>query len=53
MTEPNNRVLARMGARSLTQAELAQVNGGFSTPLIITELVTGFGSDFQVDQLNN
>jgi hypothetical protein len=53
MTEPNNRVLARTGARILTQAEMAQVSGGFSTSMIITDLVTNFGQDFSVDHIEN
>jgi|SwirhisoilCB2_FD_contig_31_22914237_length_488_multi_8_in_0_out_0_1 hypothetical protein len=53
MTEPNNRVLARTGARILTQEEMAQVAGGFSTPIITTDLVTNFGTDFSVDQIAN
>lgn len=51
MTEQRDRVLARVGARTLTQAELAEVGGGFSTPIITTDLVTNFGTDFSVDQL--
>ncbi|HZS29029.1 MAG TPA: hypothetical protein VFB76_17515 [Candidatus Angelobacter sp.] len=52
MTEQNNRVLARTGARNLTQAELAEVGcGSFSTPGIITELVTNFGKDFSIDHV--
>jgi hypothetical protein len=53
MTEPNNRVLARMGARTLTQAELAEVGAGFATPIIITDLITDFGKDFSVDHLTS
>lgn len=53
MTEQNNRVLARTGARILTQAEIAQVSGGFSTSMIITDVLTNFGKDFSVDQLEN
>lgn len=51
MTEQKDRVLARMGARSLTQAEMAEVCCGFSTPTIITDLITDFGKDFSVDHL--
>ena len=50
MTEQNNRVLARAGARTLTQAEMAEVGGGFSTSIIITDILTNFGKDFSVDQ---
>jgi hypothetical protein len=53
MTEQSNRVLARSGARSLTQAELAEVSCGFSTAMIITDLLTNFGRDFSVDHLEN
>ncbi|MBZ5489380.1 MAG: hypothetical protein LAO76_00430 [Acidobacteriia bacterium] len=53
MTEQSNRVLARTGARILTQEEMAQVAGGFSTPIITTDLVTNFGTDFSVDQIAN
>jgi len=51
MTEQKERVLARTGARTLTQAEMAEVGGGFSTPIITTDLVTNFGTDFSVDQI--
>lgn len=51
MTEQEDRVLARMGARTLTQAEMAEVSCGFSTPIITTDLVTNFGTDFSVDQI--
>lgn len=52
MTEQNNRVLARRGARGLTAAEVAEVGGGFGTPGIIhTDLITNFGKDFQEDQI--
>ena len=53
MTEQKDRVLARMGARSLTQTEIAEVGSGFSTPIIFTDLVTNFGQDFSVDQIAN
>ena len=53
MTEQKDRVLARVGARCLTQAEMAEVSCGFSTPIIITDLVTNFGKDFSVDQIAN
>jgi hypothetical protein len=53
MTEPNNRVLARSGARILTEAEMAEVGGAFSTSVIITDVVTNFGSDFSVDHIEN
>lgn len=53
MTEPNNRVLARTGARNLTAAELPKVGGGFATPgIIFTELVTNFGGDISPDQIS-
>jgi hypothetical protein len=53
MTEQKDRVLARMGARTLTQAELAEVSCGFSTLTIITDELTNFGKDFAVDHLTN
>lgn len=53
MTEKNSRVLARTGARILTQSELAEVGGAFSTSMIITDLVTNFGQDFSVDHIEN
>lgn len=53
MTEQNNRVLARMGARILTQAEMAEVGGGFSTSVIITDVLTDFGKDFSVDHIES
>jgi hypothetical protein len=43
MTEQNNRVLARKGARSLTLAEIDQVSGNFGgvgTPILLTERIT-------------
>lgn len=52
MTEPNNRVLGRMGARTLTEAEIGEVGGSASGP-IITDLVTNFGRDFTTDHLEN
>jgi hypothetical protein len=53
MTEQNSRVLARTGARILTQSELAEVGGAFSTSMIITDLITNFGKDFSVDHIEN
>ena len=53
MTEQNNRVLARAGARTLTQAEMSEVSGGFSTSMIITDVITNFGKDFSVDHIEN
>ena len=53
MTEQNNRVLARAGARTLTQAEMAEVSCGFSTSIIITDVLTNFGKDFSVDHIEN
>jgi len=53
MTEPNNRVLTRTGARIVTEAEMAQIGGAFSTSMIITDLITNFGQDFSVDHLEN
>lgn len=50
MTE-RNRVLARTGARTLTQAEIAEVSGGFSTGIILTDVLTNFGKDFTIDRL--
>jgi hypothetical protein len=51
MTEQKDRVLARMGARTLTQAEMAEVGCGFSTSIIITDVLTDFGRDFSVDHI--
>jgi hypothetical protein len=53
MTEPNNRVLTRRGARILTEAEMAKIGGTFSTGGIITDLITNFGKDFSVDHIEN
>ncbi|HEY2390323.1 MAG TPA: hypothetical protein VGK22_04050 [Candidatus Angelobacter sp.] len=50
MTEKNNRVLARVGARNLTEAEVAQVSGSFSTPILFTEQMTNLGRDHFPDQ---
>lgn len=52
MTEPNNRVLGRVGARALAECEIEKVGGCESGP-IITELVTNFGRDFSTDHLEN
>lgn len=53
MTEQNNRVLARRGARGLTAAEVEKVGGGFATPgTIDTDLVTNWGRDFSPDQIS-
>jgi hypothetical protein len=53
MTEQKDRVLARTGARILTQAEMAEVGGAFSTSVIITDVLTNFGQDFTVDHIEN
>ena len=53
MTEPDNRVLIRTGARILTEAEMAKIGGAFSTSVIITDVATNFGQDFSVDHLEN
>jgi hypothetical protein len=53
MTEPNNRVLTRTGARTLTEAEMAKIGGAFSSSIIITDVVTNFGKDFSVDHIEN
>jgi hypothetical protein len=53
MTEQEERVLARTGARTLTQAEMAEVGGGFSTSVIITDVLTNFGQDFTVDHIES
>lgn len=53
MTEQKDRVLARTGARTLTQAEMAEVGGGFSTSVIITDVLTDFGRDFSVDHIES
>ncbi|HEY7401925.1 MAG TPA: hypothetical protein VIB39_00255 [Candidatus Angelobacter sp.] len=50
MTEQNNRVLARKGARTLTQAEMAEVGCGYSTPILFTETLTNLGRDHFPDQ---
>lgn len=50
MTEQNNRVLARVGARNLTQTELAEVVGGYSTPILFTETLTNLGRDHAPDE---
>lgn len=50
MTKPNSRVLGRMGARTLTPAEIGKV-GGCATSFIITDVFTQFGKDFTVDHL--
>lgn len=50
MTEQNNRVLVRAGARTLTQAELAEVSCGFSTPILFTETLTNLGRDHVPDE---
>jgi len=43
MTEQNNRVLVRRGARTLTQTEMTEVRGGYSTPILFTEQLTNLG----------
>ena len=43
MAEQNNRVLVRRGARILTQAEMTEVRGGYSTPILFTEQLTNLG----------
>jgi hypothetical protein len=53
MTEPNNRVLTRTGARILTEAEMAKITGAFSSSVIITDILTNFGKDFSVDHIEN
>jgi hypothetical protein len=53
MTEPNNRVLTRTGARILTEEEMAKIGGAFSTSIIITDVATNFGQDFSVDHIEN
>ena len=53
MTELNNRVLTRTGARILTEAEMARIGGAFSTSVIITDVLTNFGKDFSVDHLES
>jgi hypothetical protein len=52
MTKPNNRVLGRNGARTLTEAEIGEVGGLASGP-IITDVLTMFGRDFQHDLIEN
>jgi hypothetical protein len=51
MTEQNDRVLARRGARTLTQAEIAEVSCGFSTPVLFTEQLTNLGRDRVFDEV--
>jgi hypothetical protein len=53
MSEPNNRVLTRRGARIVTEAEMAKIGGAFSSSVIITDVVTDFGRDFSVDHIEN
>jgi hypothetical protein len=50
MTEPNNRIFGRRGARTLTVAEIGEV-GGTKTGPIITDVLTNFGRDFTVDHI--
>jgi hypothetical protein len=50
MTDQNNRVLARAGAHTLTQAEMAEVGCGFSTPILFTETLTNLGRDHFPDE---
>jgi hypothetical protein len=50
MTEQNNRVLARMGTRNLTEAEVSQISGSYSTPILFTEQMTNLGRDHVPDQ---
>lgn len=52
MTKPNNRVFGRMGARTLTEAEMGEV-GCARTGIIITDVLTQFGKDFTVDHIDN
>jgi hypothetical protein len=50
MTEQNNRVLARRGSRNLTEEELSQISGSYSTPILFTEQMTNLGRDHVPDQ---
>ena len=50
MTEQNNRVLARVGSRNLTEEEVAQISGSFGTPILFTEQMTNLGRDLEPDQ---
>jgi hypothetical protein len=50
MTEQNNRVLARVGSRNLTEAELEQVSGSYGTPILFTNQLTNLGKDHVPDQ---
>lgn len=51
MTEQKSRVLARNGARSVTQDEMDQV-GAFGTRfIIITHQSTNMGKDSTVDEI--
>jgi hypothetical protein len=50
MTELNNRVLARRGSRNLTEEELSQISGSYSTPILFTEQMTNLGRDHVPDQ---
>jgi hypothetical protein len=51
MTEQNNRVLARAGARNLTEAEIAKVGCGYATPILFTEQLTNLGRDRVPDEV--
>jgi hypothetical protein len=51
MTEQNNRILARIGARTLTEAEIAEVKCGFATPILFTEQLTNLGRDRVPDEV--
>jgi hypothetical protein len=51
MTEQNNRVFARIGARSLTDAEMAEVRSGFSSPVLFTQQLTNLGKDHFPDEV--
>jgi hypothetical protein len=50
MTEQNNRVLARVGSRNLTEEEVAQVSGSYGTPILFTNQLTNLGRDHMPDQ---
>ena len=49
MADKHNRVLARKGARSLTQAEIEQVSG-VATAVLMTITLTNMGRDHSFDE---
>lgn len=54
MAQPKNRVLARKGARSITQAELEKVIGTGSVHtnfILLTNQSTNMGRDTTIDEI--